>query len=282
MKRFRPLDARCGAECDSIDLSREVGAELAAEILAAFRKHHVLVFRNQRVDDADLSTFAGLFGELEQHYIEKADGQRMEPVHTITNFDASGRPSLRPFINSNYHWHTDKSYLAYPSLMTMLYAVELPPEGGGDTQFADMTAAYDALPEQEKRAIADLRVVQSLEYMRASLGDRPPSEAERRKAPPVEHPLVRTHPETGRKSLYVGMYASHIVGMPETEGRALLKRLEAHATEDRFVHTHRWRLHDVVIWDNRCLIHRAVANYAMDKHRRVLKRVCVQGTDRPH
>ena len=278
---FRPLSDVCGAECDSIDLANLTDAALDA-IMQGFRRHHVLVLRDQAVDDRHLESFALKFGQVEQHYIQKADGKLMEAVHTITNFDATGKPSTRPFINSNYYWHSDKSYLAVPSLMTMLYAVELPPDGGGDTQFADMTAAYAALPEARKREIENLRVVQSLEYMRSSLGDRPPTEAEKLRAPPVEQPLVRQHQETGEKSLYLGMYSSHIVGMSETEGRALLKELEAHATQPQFIYTHRWRLHDVVLWDNRCLMHRAVANYAMDKHRRVLKRVCVQGTDRPH
>jgi alpha-ketoglutarate-dependent taurine dioxygenase len=279
---FRPLSPVCGADCGSLDLSRPLADETLAAIMQAFRQNHVLVFRDQAVEDRHLADFALKFGEVEQHYIQKADGQLMEAVHTITNFDAAGKPSTRPFINSNYYWHSDKSYLALPSLMTMLYAVELPPDGGGDTQFADMTAAHAALPEATRRAIDGLRVVQSLEYMRSSLGDRPPTEAEKRKAPPVEQPLVRRHPETGEKSLYIGMYSSHIVGMDEAAGRALLKELEAHATEPRFVYTHRWQANDVVLWDNRCLMHRAVANYAMDKHRRVLKRVCVRGTDRPH
>lgn len=279
---FQPLSDTCGANCDSIDLSKPLGRDNLFAIMAAFRKYHVLVLRAQKIEDPHLEALARIFGDVEEHYIQKADGQRMEAVHTITNFDKSGAPSREPFIKSNYYWHSDKSYLAVPALMTMLYAVELPPGGGGDTEFANMTAAYAALPEATKRKIDGLRAVQSLEYMRTSLNDRPPTEAEKAKAPPVQQPLVRTHQETGEKSLYLGMYSSHVVGMPEAEGRALLQELEAHATSPRFVYTHRWRLHDVVLWDNRCLMHRAVANYEMDRHRRVLKRICVQGTERPH
>jgi alpha-ketoglutarate-dependent taurine dioxygenase len=120
--------------------------------------------------------------------------------------------------------------------------------------------------------------VHSLEYMRLATDDRPPTQEEKEAAPPVTHPLVRTHPETGAKSLYIGMYCSHIVGMPEAEGRALLDELLAHATQDRFVYTHQWQPGDVVLWDNRCLLHRAVPNYAMGKSRRVLQRLVVKGS----
>ena len=201
----------------------------------------------------------------------------MEAVHEIANVDAAGVPAENAYVKSNYHWHTDKAYLQVPALLTMLHAVELPP-AGGDTQFADMTAAFDALPDATKKRIADLRVVHSLEYMRTATDDRPPTKEEREAAPPISHPLVRTHPETGAKSLFIGMYCSHVVGMSETEGRALLDGLLAHATQDRFVYTHRWQPGDLVLWDNRCLLHRAVANYDMAKSRRVLQRLVVKGT----
>lgn len=279
---WQPLPGAFGASCANLDLRGEMAPQIEAGLFDAFRRHHVLSIRGGGLENDDLRRFAERFGEVEQHNIMKADGQRMEAVHLITNFDAAGKPSARPFINSNYHWHSDKSYLATPSLTTMLYAVELPPGGGGDTQFADMTAAYAALPQETKREIAGLRVVQSLAYMRDSLGDRAPTAEERQAAPPVEQPLVRTHPETGEKSLYLGMYCSHILGLAPDASRALLDRLLAHATQPQFVLTYKWSLGDLVLWDNRCLMHRAVANYEMTAHRRVLKRVCVKGTDRPH
>ena len=118
----------------------------------------------------------------------------------------------------------------------------------------------------------------SFEYMRTSTGDRPLTPEERAATPPVEHPLVRTHPDTGRRSLYLGMYCSHVVGKNPDEGRALLDRLLAHATQARFVYTHRWQPGDLVFWDNRCLLHRAIPNYAMGSSRRVLNRLVVKGT----
>ncbi|SMF89552.1 taurine dioxygenase [Azospirillum oryzae] len=274
---FTPLDGIIGAETDRLDLSRPLDDRTVEAVRTAFRDHHLLVIRNQSLDKERMYRFAELFGPIEGHMIRLSDGSKWDAVHTITNLDAGGNPVAKPFISSNYFWHTDKSFLREPSLLTMLHAVELPPNGG-DTQFADMIAAYDALPEDTRRRIDGLKSVQSLEFMRRYTGSAPPTEDDIVAAPPIAHPLVRTHPETRRKSLYIGMYSSHIEGMSEEEGRALLEELLEHATQDRFVRTHRWRHGDLVFWDNRCLLHRATANYEMGKHRRVLMRVVVKGS----
>jgi alpha-ketoglutarate-dependent taurine dioxygenase len=271
-----PVSDALGAEVTGQDLSRPVVGTLKSEILRSFRDHHLLCFRDQHIDQERMYDFASLFGEVENHKISLGDGSKWDAVHTITNLDADGNPVAKPFINSNYFWHTDKSFLAMPALLTMLQALELPPKGG-DTQFADMTKAYAALPADMKRRLDGLKVVQSLEYMRRFTGSAPPTADDIAAAPPVAHPLVRTHPDTGLKSLYIGMYSSHIIGMPEAEGRALLGELLDHATQPRFVYTHVWRQGDLVLWDNRCLLHKAVANYEMGKYRRVLMRVVVRG-----
>jgi taurine dioxygenase len=186
----------------------------------------------------------------------------------MTNLDADGKPVLRVSKAANYHWHTDKPYHPAPPMLTMLRAVEVPPpertNRGGDTEFANTRLAYDALPEATRRRIAGLRVV-----FRPAFDDRRPA---------VDHPLVRTHPETGRKALYLGNHSMHILGMPETNGRALLDELLAHATQPQFVYRHRWRAGDLVMWDNRCLLHRAVGNYDMGRYRRVFYRNLVTGT----
>jgi taurine dioxygenase len=227
-----------------------------------------------------MGAFAAMFGELEGNILRNADGSTLESIHEISNLDARGLPAENSYIKSNYHWHTDKAYLPVPALLTMLHAIELP-QSGGDTEFADMTSAYAALSDEDKQRIADLRVVHSFEFMRASTGDRPLTDAERAAAPPVTHPLVRTHPQTGEKSLLLGMYCSHVIGMEPGESRALLDRLLAHATQLRFVHTHRWRPGDLVFWDNRCLLHRAIANYDRGKSRRVLQRLVIRGDATP-
>jgi taurine dioxygenase len=227
-----------------------------------------------------MGEFATLFGAIEGNVFRNPDGSTLPAIHDISNLDAQGRPAENSYIKSNYYWHTDKAYMPIPALLTMLHAIELPPSGG-DTQFADMTGAYAALADDEKERLADLRVVHSLEYMRTSTGDRAPTDAEQRAAPPVTHPLVRTHPETGERSLFLGMYCSRVVGMEPGAGRALLDGLLAHATQPRFVYTHRWQPGDLVFWDNRCLLHRAIANYDIGASRRVLQRLVVKGTAAP-
>ena len=161
--------------------------------------------------------------------------------------------------------------------MTLLHAAELPP-AGGDTQFANMVLAYEALTDGMKERLAGMRAIHSWEASRVASGSRPATEAEKRERPPVSHPIVRTHPETGEKALYIGNHAGGIEGLGEDDGRALLAELLAHATQRQFVYTHHWRPGDLVIWDNRALLHRALANYEMGKHRRVLHRTVVRGT----
>ena len=136
--------------------------------------------------------------------------------------------------------------------------------------------AYAALPDVTREKITGQWAVHSLEFMRESLDNPPPTEAQKRNAPPVSHPIVRPHPETGQTCLYIGMYASHVEDRPVAEGRTILARLQEQSTPPPFVYSHRWQPGDVMIWDNRCLMHRGVSDYAMDRERRVMKRVCVQ------
>jgi alpha-ketoglutarate-dependent 2,4-dichlorophenoxyacetate dioxygenase len=275
--RLGPRLSRAGgAEITGVNLSRPLSPALKALILQALRDHHVLVIRDQDLSQALQHAFTRHFGELEEHVARHSD-PRYGIVHSVTNFDDDGNPTETPDTRGNYFWHTDKSYHSVPSFLTMLHAVELPPEGG-DTQFANMVQAYGALPEETKRRIAGLRCIHSWEASRLASGSRPASEAEIRERPPVVHPLVRTHPDTGEKALYIGTHAAGIAGMRAAEGRALLAELLAYATQPDFVYTHRWRPGDLVIWDNRCLLHRAIANYAMAAHRRVLHRTVVRGT----
>ena len=275
--RLGPRLSRAGgAEITGVNLSRPLSPALKALILQALRDHHVLAIRDQDLSQVQQHAFSRHFGELEEHVARHSD-PRYGIVHSVTNFDDDGNPTETSDTRGNYFWHTDKSYHSVPSFLTMLHAVELPPEGG-DTQFANMVQAYGALPEETRSRIAGLRCIHSWEASRLASGSRPASEAEIRERPPVVHPLVRTHPDTGEKALYIGTHAAGIAGMPAAEGRALLADLLAHATQPDFVYAHRWRPGDLVIWDNRCLLHRAIANYAMATHRRVLHRTVVRGT----
>jgi alpha-ketoglutarate-dependent taurine dioxygenase len=270
------LSAAGGVTVAGADLSQPLSPELKARILEAFRDHHVVVFPDQELTREQQYAFTANFGEVERHVGQNPESKRYAVAHVISNLDSEGNPvdrSSSPV--SNYRWHTDKSYYAAPPLLTALYAVELPPQGG-DTEFANTAMGYAALPEETKRRIAGFRVVFWWGASRQKSGSTP-SDAAARERPPVDHPLVRTHPETGRKALYLGNHASHILGLPEAEGAALLEELLEHTTRRQFVYIHRWRKGDLVMWDNRCLLHRAVANYEMGRYRRVMHRSVVRG-----
>jgi alpha-ketoglutarate-dependent taurine dioxygenase len=269
-----------GAEIIGLDIRDEASVAAHWQQLAALlRDRHVLLFRDQILKEDDMGRFATRFGEFEQSVTQRADGTLSEPVHMITNLDAEGKPSKTPHRSSNYFWHSDKAFRPTGSAMVLLYGVELPPSGG-DTQFANMELAYEGLSDADKKQVADLRVVHSFEHMRNNLMKRPLTELERSTVPaPLAHPLVRTDPKTGRKSLFLGMYACEIVGMPKDEGQALIERLQEHATQPRFVYTHKWRKGDFLAWDNLCLLHRALPNYEMENHRRVMMRCGIRSTE---
>ena len=264
------LSAAGGVAITGIDLVQPLPPASKVRILEAFLAHHIVIFPGQALTREEQYAFARNFGDVEPS--GQPGSKRREVAHVITNLDKDGNPvdrSSSPV--SNYRWHTDKSWYRVPPSLTMLYGVEVPPRGG-DTEFANTMTSYVALPEATKRRIAALRVV----FRWAAGGST--EMAATRNDPPVDHPLVRTHPDTGQKALYLGNHASHILGMPEAEGADLLNALLRHATERHFVYVHRWLKGDLVMWDNRCLLHRAVANYETARDRRILHRSVVAGT----
>lgn len=267
-----------GVTITGLDLSQPLSPHARERIRKAFRDHHVVVFPDQALSREQQYTFIANFGEIEAHGGRNPQTKRYAVAHVISNLDSAGNPvdrSSSPV--SNYRWHTDKPYYPVPPMLTALYAIELPPQGG-DTEFANTAMGYAALLAEIKRRIAGLRVVFYWGASAGRSGGSPPTQPAPREDSPVDHPLVRTHPETGTKALYLGNHASHILGMSLPEGRALLDQLVEHTTKPEFVYTHRWRKGDLVIWDNRCLLHRAVANYEMSRYRRVLHRSVVRGT----
>jgi len=272
-----PLSRAGGVSITGIDLSKPLPPTSREHLVEAFRDYSYLVFPEQRLSREEQFKFVANFGKIEAHGSAGAQAKRYETAHVISNLDRDGNPvdrSSSPV--SNYRWHTDKAYYSAPPMLTALYAVELPP-CGGDTEIANTAMGYAALPEDTKRLIAGLRVVFYWGAGARNSDDPAVLPAERQQTP-VDHPLVRTHPETGRKALYLGNHASHILGMPEAEGRALLDELLTHTTRPEFVYIHRWRVGDLLLWDNRCLLHRAVANYDIARYRRVLHRSVVSGT----
>ena len=224
--------------------------------------------------------FARRFGPLQIHVLKQFLTTPHPELYVLSNRVVEGRPIGNH--KEGWNWHSDLSYLEIPCLGSVLYAREVPPVGA-DTLFASMYAAYDALDAETRARIDSLRAVHSYAgYYAKAFADRAPLTEEQKAATPdVVHPLVRTHPETGRRSLYVGEdVVREIVGLPRTEGDALLARLNAHAVSDAFVYRHRWRVGDVVIWDNRSTMHRATP-YDDRAYIRVMHRATIQGTDRP-
>lgn len=266
-----------GVVIDGLDLSQSINAAAILRVLAAFREHHFVIFHGQTLSRQQQFAFAATLGEVERSPAHKSQNKRYDVAHIISNVGADGRPVDRSTSAvSNYNWHTDKPYYREPPMMTALYAVEMPPFGG-DTEFANMVLAYEALAPEVKRRIAGLRVVFYWGAAARGLSGEPAGVGHAG-GEAVDHPLVRTHPDTGAKALYLGNHSSHILGWPVDAGRALLDELLAHATRPEFVYAHRWQVGDLVMWDNRCLLHRAVANFAPDQHRRVLHRTVVRGT----
>ena len=262
-----PLQPEFAAEMSGIDLSQGVDATTVDAIWQAIDRYAVLVFHDQRLTDAQLRDFAAMFGPLEIGRGALQGGRRrlaIPQIGDISNLDEDNRVRARDDRRrldslGNRLWHTDASYMPVPVVLGMLHAVTLPPAsalGGGETEFADMRAAYDALPDATKVEIDDLVVEHDIFWSRGQIGFTEFAPGEREKYPPSPQRLVRRHPGSGRKTLYLSAHASHIVGWPVAEGRLLLLDLNTHATQRQFVYSHKWQVGDLVIWDNRDTMHR--------------------------
>ena len=258
-----PVTPSFAAEIGDVDLSKPLAPADLEAIKEAFASYAVLIFPDQHLSQDQHLDFARYFGPLETTIaLHRKDAQlRLRPelsdvsnlAHDDTVWEKDSRQ--RMFQLGNRLWHTDSSFKRRPALASLLYARAIPPIGG-HTEFADERAAYDALPEETKRRLDTLVAEHSIFNSRARLGFTDFSDEERQSMPPVPQVLVRTIAESGRKSLYLASHAGRILGMSEPEGRALIDELVAHATQRQFVYTHRWRVHDLVIWDDRCTMHR--------------------------
>ncbi|HUG21741.1 TauD/TfdA dioxygenase family protein [Piscinibacter sp.] len=274
--QIEPLSTTMGADVSGVDLARELdGAEFAA-IEAAFHRFKLLRFPAQRISETEQIDFSRRFGKLQVHVLDQFRHPRHPEIYVLSNVDReTGRTIGHHPDMGTLTWHSDLSFQRQPALATILYGIETPAVGG-ETQFADMAAAYDALDGAMKRRLDGLRAIHDLDVSRRRMGEAPMTEAQRREAPPVNHPLVRTHPDTGRKILYLSRHVSRIDGLPDDDSEALIDELMAHATQPRFVFGYRWRPGDVVMWDNRSTIHRATA-YDTSAERRVIHRTVVLG-----
>jgi alpha-ketoglutarate-dependent 2,4-dichlorophenoxyacetate dioxygenase len=254
-----PVTPDFAAEIGDIDLTKPLSPEDWTAVEHAFHRYAVLVFPEQDLSAQDHIDFAEHFGPIERErpITEKVTHAAFAHISNLAPdgsiYEADSRE--RMFKAGNKLWHTDSSFRFVPGLSSMLYTRTIAPIGG-HTQFADQRAAYDALPEATKKRLAGLVAVHSIETSRRRSGFTSFSAEEALRMPPVPQALVRTIPENGRKSLYVASHAGTVQGMDPAEGRALIDELVEHVTQRQFVYTHRWRPKDLVMWDNRCTMHR--------------------------
>ena len=261
-----PVTENFAAEIGDLDLARPLDPTDLAAIKAAFATYAVLIFPDQQLTQEQHLAFAARFGPLELTIaVHRKDAplrvrKEFADVSNLNHKDKVWREDsrTRQFQLANRIWHTDSSFKRLPARASLLYARTIPPVGG-HTEFADERAAYDALPEAMKRRLEGLVAEHSIFNSRGRLGFSNFSEEERQSLPPVPQALVRVIAESGRKSLYLASHAGRIFGMPEAEGRALIDQLIEHATRRQFVYTHRWRVNDLVMWDDRCTMHRGTA-----------------------
>ena len=266
MITVQPITAEFAAEVGDVDLARPLSPDDLAAIRAAFTRYAVLVFPDQTFDDEQQLAFARHFGPLETTVfkLRKENKLRLhENLADVSNLGNDDRiletdDRLRLYNLGNRLWHTDSSFKRLPAYCSMLHGRSIPPVGG-QTEFADLRAAYDALGKETKRRIAGLVAEHSLMTSRARLGFTDFDETERKAFEPVPQVVVRRLPDSGRMSLYLASHAGAIRGMPQVEAEALLEQLIEHATQRQFVYSHRWRVNDLVIWDDRCTMHRGMA-----------------------
>ena len=269
------------ARVSGLDLSKPLDDGDFGQVRDAFHRYAVLVFAEQPLSDEQQIAFSERFGPLEVSIRKDRPRRIANPrVSDISNVDEKDRvfdpDDERAIYNSgNRLWHTDSSFKRVPAMASLLSGREVPPDGG-ETEYADLRGAWDALPAEHKRGLDELVAEHSFVYSRGLIGYDQFTDAERAEVPPVPQAVVRTHRATGRKSLYLGSPASYIIGRPVEEGRALLKELLEFATQPRFVYCHVWKRNDLVMWDNRCVLHRG-RPWDEQRHRRVMHRTTVAG-----
>jgi alpha-ketoglutarate-dependent 2,4-dichlorophenoxyacetate dioxygenase len=282
---IRQLHKHFVGEVSGLDLRKPLTEDEAREVEAAMDKYAVLVFHDQDITDEQQLAFALNFGERENRHggtvTRKEDYRLSSGLNDVSNLGKDGKPLPKDhrthlFNLGNCLWHSDSSFRAIPAKYSLLSARVVNPNGG-NTEFADMRAAYDALDADTKAEIDELICEHSLMYSRGSLGFTEYSNEEKKLFKPVLQRLVRTHPAHGRKSLYLSSHAGAVLGMSVPEGRLLLRDLTEHATQPEFVYVHKWKLHDLVMWDNRQTVHR-VRRYDQSQPRD-MRRATVAGTE---
>lgn len=276
---IRQLHPLFGAEIGGVDTGQPMDDATFAEIRAALDEYSVLVLHDQDLDDERQIAFSQRFGPLEMAgkanpavgtYFARQSNLDMQSGAVIP---AEDRRMI--YQKGNYLWHSDSSFKPVPSLCSLLSARVVPPEGG-NTEFATMRAAYDALPDEVKQKLEGLVAEHSLIYSRSTVSTGALTPEMKAELPGAWQTMVRVNPVNGRKAIYAGAHASHVIGWPREEGRAFIQWLNEFATQPRFCFSHAWRQGDLVIWDNRAVLHRATA-YDTLRHQRLMQRTTVRG-----
>jgi len=276
---IRKLNEHIGAEVQGVDLTAPIADETFARLRDVLYNHAVLVFHDQDITDEQHVAFSEGFGRLEMTMVSDPIGDG-GPIGIISNVDEHGDiippdDSRILYTVGNTLWHSDGSFKRIPLRGSLLAAKVVPPEGG-ETEFASLYAAYETLPEEKKAGLEGLVVEHSLANSRAQIAPNLLSEAFLKETPPVNQPLVRTIPETGKKALLVGSYAARVIDWPIDEGKALLQELLEWATQSNFVYRHSWQVNDLVVYDNRCCLHRG-RPWDRGTYKRILHRTTLAG-----
>jgi len=272
----RPLSPRLGAELSGVTLADDMSDDVFRAIYAAFLRYQVLLFPPQEVPPDRQVAFARRFGEVQIHVMNQYHADGYPELYRLSNLDENGKPNGHHPDKGTLEWHTDGSWSRVTGQATIIYG-EVMPEIGGETHFCDMYEAYERLDAAWKKRIAGMRAVHNLDFSRTRRhGEDPMTDEQRLAKPPVDQPIVRTHPETGRKCIYLGDHAEYIVGMSYAEGRALIEELNKLAVHPDLTYEHHWTPRELILWDNRCVMHRATA-YDPATQGRVIRRCTVLG-----
>lgn len=273
MLRIAPLHPLFAAEVTGLDLAADPDDAGFERIREAFRQHSVLVFRDQDIDDERQIRFSRRFGPLETTKVGTSGaGSQLVVLSNIGPDGSLVPPTSRQMLNNraNQYWHADSSFKPVPARASMLSA-RIIPSAGGDTQYCCMRAAYAALPQRLKEAVEGRVAIHDYSHSRSRIDPDLVTEDERRAVPPVRQAMLLDHGPVLGRSLYLGAHAARVEGMDEAEGRALIDELMAFATQERFVYSHRWRRHDLILWDNRAVLHRATPFHGAAEARHMVR-----------
>ena len=273
---LRALTPKLGAEIAGLDLTQPIESEVFRALYAAFLRYQVLLFPPNDLPPGAQVAFARHFGEVQVHVMAQYHADGFPELYRLSNLGSDGKIKGEHPDRGTLAWHTDGSWQRCTGQATIIYGEVIPPVGG-ETHFCDMYGAYERLSSAWKERIANLRAIHNLDFSRTRRhGKDLMTEEQRRAKPPVDQPIVRVHPETGRACLYLGDHAELIVGMDYDEGRALIETLNRMAIQDDLCYEHRWTPGELLLWDNRCVLHRATA-YDEAREPRVVRRCTVLG-----